>query len=110
MSCHNKSAGMTHLGETVHERCKTGECSITTATVCTTTVDAAVALLVLSGRQRLMGHILSRPQDDAIVQGETGEGGQGKGKVVKEGKQEGHGEKERERQRERNNGDIVTEL
>lgn len=45
MSCHNKSKGMTPLGEAVHERCKTGECSITTATVCTTTVAALVALL-----------------------------------------------------------------
>lgn len=86
---------MTPLGEAVHERCKTGECSTTTATVCTTTVAAVVALLVLSGGLRLMGdHILSRPQDDASVHGETGEGGRGKGRVVKEGKQEGDGDRE----------------
>lgn len=66
---------MTPLGEAVHERCKTGECSSTTTIVCTTTVAAVVALLVLSGSRRLMDHILSRPQDDACGQGETGEGG-----------------------------------
>lgn len=81
MSCHNKSAGMTPLGEAVHERCKTGECSSTTATVCPTTVVAAVvSLLVLSGGRRLMEHILSRPQDDASVHRETREGGRGEGK------------------------------
>ncbi len=66
---------MTPLGEAVHERCKTEECSITTAAVYTTTVAAVVAMLVLSSRLRLMDHILSRPQDDACGQGETGEGG-----------------------------------
>lgn len=89
---------MTPLGEAVHERCKTGECSITTATVCTTTVDAVVALLVLSCRLRLMDHILSRPQDDASV-------GRGKGRVVKEGKQEGDGDKEVEGEEKWRRGD-----
>lgn len=89
---------MTPLGEAVHERCKTGECSITTATVCSTTAAAVVALLVLSDRPRLMEHILSKPQDDASVQEETkeGEGGRGEGRIVKEGKQEDDGDREAE--------------
>lgn len=37
---------MTPPGEAVHERCKTGECSATTATVCTTTVAAVVPPLL----------------------------------------------------------------
>lgn len=48
---------MTPLGEAVHERCKTGECSITTTTIYTTTV---VALLLLGGKLRLMDHVQSR--------------------------------------------------
>lgn len=49
---------------------------------------------VLSVRLRLMDHILSRSQNDASVQGETEEGGRGKGGVVKEGKQKGDGDRE----------------
>lgn len=94
MSCHNKSAGMTPLGEAVHERCKTGECSITTATVRTTTAAAVVALLVLSDRPRLMEHILSKPQDDASVQEETKEGGRGEERIVKQGTQEDDGDRD----------------
>lgn len=76
---------MTPLGEATHERCKTGECSITTATVCTTTVAAFVALLLLSGRLRLMDHILSRPQDDASLYEEAGGRRRGRKRVMKEG-------------------------
>lgn len=67
MSCHNKSAEMTPLGVAEHERCKTGECSATASTVCITTVAAVVAVLVLSGRLRLMEQILSRPHVEACV-------------------------------------------
>lgn len=88
---------MTPLGETVHERCKTGECSITTATVCTTTVAAFVALLLLSGRLRLMVHILRRSQDDASLQEEAGGGERGRERVMKEGKQEGDEDREVEK-------------
>lgn len=77
---------MTPLGEAVHERCKTGECSITTATICTTTVAAVVALLALRGRLRLMDH--SKPDNDASVQGKTGGRGRWEEnvKVAKEGR------------------------
>lgn len=65
----NNSVGMTPLGAAVHERCETGECTTAAAAA----ANVVVALLVLSGRLRLMNH--GRPQGDATGLGETGEGG-----------------------------------
>lgn len=48
-----------------------------------------------------MKHILSRPQNDASVQREIGEGGREKGRVVNIGKQEGDGDIEVEGERKR---------
>lgn len=74
---------MTPLGVAVHERCKTGECSATASTVCITTVAAVVAVLVLSGRLRLMDQILSRPHVEASVFKEKQEGRKREGTLRK---------------------------
>lgn len=62
MNLHNKSVGMTPMGEAVHERWKTGEYSITAAAPCPPLL--LLPLLVVRGSQRLMGYIRNRLLED----------------------------------------------